>query len=48
MGDFIVSSANFVDTYIGALATDFNSIYEFMKPFLNIAEGASKLLGMFA
>ncbi|WKE50720.1 hypothetical protein J8244_11525 [Corynebacterium tuberculostearicum] len=48
MGDFIVSSANFVDTYVGALATDFDAIYTFMKPFLNIAEGASKLLGMFA
>ncbi len=48
MGDFIVSSANFVDTYVGALATDFDSIFKFMEPFLGIAEGASKLLKMFA
>ena len=48
MGDFIVSSANFVDTYVGALATDFNSIYEFMTPFLNVAKGAKQLLEMFA
>lgn len=47
MSDFLMSSANFIDTYFGAIANDFNTVYEFLKPFIDIADGASKLLGMF-
>ncbi|WP_160309191.1 hypothetical protein [Corynebacterium aurimucosum] len=48
MSDFLMSSANFLDTDFAALVSDFNLYADFMSPFIEIAKGASKLLGMFA
>ncbi|EFQ80890.1 MULTISPECIES: hypothetical protein [Corynebacterium] len=48
MSDFLMSSANFLDTEWAALVSDFNFYGSIMKPFIEIAKGASDLLGMFA
>lgn len=36
-----------LNTIVSALTGVFDNFYDFVKPFLDIAEGASKLLGMF-
>ncbi|WJY90518.1 hypothetical protein [Corynebacterium confusum] len=46
--DFLMSSANFLDTDFAALVSDFNLYAEFMAPLVEVAKGASQLLGMFA